>query len=258
MKNETIGSAANPLRHAETFVLQALRRGAQSFMGGPIRQASLRRSLLRAVGKPERPLRVVIGGGFKLAPRGWHLTDERLLDITRPDSWEALFGRRSVDGLLAEHVWEHLPPDLGLRAARQCQRFLKEGGRLRIAVPDGLHPHAEYREHVRPGGAGPGAADHKVLLTHVSLTALLEEAGFVAVPLEYWDEEGCFHHESWTADEGGPIRRRPRFAPEAAGFVRGAEYAQFNDESITPKRRLTSAVWPYNYTSLIVDARKEA
>ncbi len=251
-------SAAHPLRHAQTFMLQNLRRAAHSFMGGPLRQASLRRSLLRAVADPSRPLRVVIGGGFKLAPRGWHLTDEQILDITRPDAWKALFGERSLDALLAEHVWEHLPPDLGLEAARQCRRFLKKGGTLRIAVPDGLHPHDAYRQHVRPGGVGPGAADHKVLLTHVSLSALLEEAGFVAVPLEYWDEEGRFHHESWTAAEGGAIRRRPRFPPEAGRFVRGPEYAQFNDESITPKRRLTSAVWPYNYTSLIVDARKEA
>lgn len=253
-----MGSAPHPLRDAQTFVLQTLRGAAQSFMSSPVRQSSLRRSLLRAVGDPERPLRVVIGGGFKFAPRGWHLTDEQLLDITRPQAWEALFGHRSVDALLAEHVWEHLPPDLGLRAAQQCRRFLKKGGTLRIAVPDGLHPHTAYREHVRPGGAGPGAVDHKVLFTHVSLTALLEEAGFEAVPLEYWDEGGRFHHEPWTADEGGPISRRPRFPPEAGRFVRGAEYAQFNDESITPKRRVTSAVWPYNYTSLIVDARKAA
>jgi hypothetical protein len=89
------------------------------------------------------------------------------------------------------------------------------------------------------------------------LIALLEEAGFEAHPLEYWDEEGWFHHEPWRVEDG-PVRRRPRFPPEAGRFVRDAEYARANEEGITAKRRVTSEIWPFNYTSLIVDARKPA
>lgn len=41
-----------------------------------------------------------------------------------------------ADAFLAEHVWEHLSLDDAHRATRNCQRYLRPGGRLRLAVPD--------------------------------------------------------------------------------------------------------------------------
>jgi hypothetical protein len=69
-----------------------------------------------------------------------------------------------VPGIIkAEHVWEHLMPEQGATAARICHRFLRPGGYVRVAVPDGLHPDPKYVEWVRPGGSGLGAWDHTVL-----------------------------------------------------------------------------------------------
>lgn len=41
-----------------------------------------------------------------------------------------------ADAFVAEHVWEHLSLSDAHVAARNCQRYLRPGGRLRIAVPD--------------------------------------------------------------------------------------------------------------------------
>lgn len=41
-----------------------------------------------------------------------------------------------VDAFVAEHVWEHLSLQDAHRATRSCQRYLRPGGRLRLAVPD--------------------------------------------------------------------------------------------------------------------------
>lgn len=43
---------------------------------------------------------------------------------------------RLVDSFFAEHVWEHLSLQDAHRAARNCYRHLRPGGRLRLAVPD--------------------------------------------------------------------------------------------------------------------------
>jgi len=48
--------------------------------------------------------------------------------------------------------------------------FLRIGGTLRIAVPDGCHPDPNYIEHVRPGGTGAGADDHQFLYTYKTIT----------------------------------------------------------------------------------------
>ena len=92
------------------------------------------------------------------------------------------------------------------------QLYLKPGGVLRLAVPDGFNPSNEYIEYVRPGGTGPGADDHKVLYTYKSMKERLERAGFKINLLEYWDKNGKFHYTDWT-DEGGRIRRSRRYDP---------------------------------------------
>ncbi len=188
------------------------------------RQRPLRQQIAAA-----RPLRVVLGAGPIEAP-GWITTDTDLLNVCRRQDWKNLFGRCRADCLLAEHVWEHLTlAEAGL-ANRNCFTFLRQGGRFRVAVPDGLHPDPKYREHVRPGGSGPGAGDHKILYDWHTLREMLAEAGFEVHLLEYWDDSGRFVFEDWSSAEGH-VRRSRRYDPRN------------QDGSLT-------------YTSLIVDALK--
>ena len=99
-----------------------------------------------------------------------------------------------------------------MQANANCYEFLRPGGRLRIAVPDGFHPELGYIEYVRPGGTGIGADDHKVLYNDHSLKKLLEKAGFFVYLLEYWDEHGNFHFKEWSSKDGH-IRRSKRYDP---------------------------------------------
>jgi predicted SAM-dependent methyltransferase len=177
------------------------------------------------------PLRVVVGSAG-LTPPGWLQTDIEYLNLLRPGDWDRFFRRNTLQAILAEHVWEHLTPEEGAQAAAACYAYLKPGGYLRLAVPDGFNPDPAYREWVRPGGSGPGTDDHKVLYNHRNLGALLAAAGFEVEWLEYFDEEGTFHHRDWHPDDG-MIHRSRRFDERN----RGGRLA---------------------YTSLIVDARKPA
>jgi len=132
------------------------------------------------------------------------------LNIVVEKDWERYFQRDSVDALLAEHVWEHLTYEEGRTAAQLCFAFLRPGGRLRIAVPDGMHPDPDYIKAVKPMGSGPGSEDHKVLYTWKSLTSVLDSVGFVTRPLEYFDDRGNFIAAEWDP-EGGMITRSARF-----------------------------------------------
>jgi predicted SAM-dependent methyltransferase len=177
------------------------------------------------------PLRIVVGAGGLYDP-GWIPTDVDVLDILDEAHWRRLFRENSIDAILAEHVWEHLTAEQGLVAARNCQRFLRSGGYLRVAVPDGFHPDPGYIEWVRPGGSGAGACDHKRLYNHESFRQLFESAGFQVELLEYFDAGGHFHATNWDPALG-KIERSKRF-----------------DER-NQDRRLV-------YTSVILDARKPA
>ncbi len=170
----------------------------------------LRRRLARSSNR-----RLIIGASSRSWP-GWIATDQQELDLLRPRDWESQFPPASLDALLAEHVWEHLSLDQGLAAARLAFRFLQPGGHLRVAVPDGCHPSHDYREWVRPGGTGPGAADHKVLYTSATLAELFARAGFAVRLLEYFDEQGQFHAREWDPEQGMIVRSQ-RFDPRNAG-----------------------------------------
>jgi predicted SAM-dependent methyltransferase len=143
-------------------------------------------------------------------------TDINTLDLLREEDWRSRMAEGGVAAILAEHVWEHLSPEDGLAAAARCCRYLRPGGHLRIAVPDGLHPDPNYIAAVRPGGSGPGADDHKALYTYRSLGALLERAGLTPRLLEHFDERGQFHAAPWEPADG-MVRRSQRFDPRNAG-----------------------------------------
>jgi predicted SAM-dependent methyltransferase len=184
---------------------------------------------LKRLVRTAAPLRIVIGAaGY--ADADWIATDIQTLDLLNERSWRRFFRENTVDALLAEHVWEHLTIEEGWQAARCCYRFLKPGGYLRAAVPDGFHPDPKYIEYVRVGGSGAGAADHKVLYNCETFRQLFESVGFQVALLEYFDSAGVFHALDWNPNDG-TIRRSLRF-----------------DERNFDGRP--------NYCSLIVDARK--
>jgi predicted SAM-dependent methyltransferase len=155
------------------------------------------------------PRRIVIGASSAFDP-GWIPTEIEALNILRETDWERFFRPGSIDAMLAEHVWEHLNEAEALRGAELCRRYLKPGGYLRVAVPDGNHPDPDYIEHVKVGGRGAGASDHKVLYTYRTLTELFERAGFEIRLYEYFDEQGRFQYSEWSP-KNGLIHRSKRF-----------------------------------------------
>jgi predicted SAM-dependent methyltransferase len=153
--------------------------------------------------------RITIGSGGISSP-DWLATDQDTLNIVDRESFMRYWKPNSLEAFVAEHVWEHLTEEEAVQASANCYEFLRPGGRLSIAVPDGFHPDPTYIEYVRPGGTGPGADDHKVLYSYQSLKAQLEEAGFIVSLLEYWDEHGSFHFSEWSSEDGH-IRRSKRY-----------------------------------------------
>jgi predicted SAM-dependent methyltransferase len=160
--------------------------------------------------------------------KDWFSTDIDVLNIVREKDWVRLLWFVRLDNIVAEHVWEHLNESDTAAANRNCFKFLKKNGIMRIAVPDGFHPDKNYIDYVKPGGHGAGADDHKILYTYKSMVKKLEESGFKVELLEYWDENGKFHFTEWS-DDGGKISRSKRY----------------DDRNINGELK---------YTSLIVDA----
>ncbi|NJD54805.1 MAG: hypothetical protein FIA94_00165 [Nitrospirae bacterium] len=164
----------------------------------------------------KRSLLKVAVGAADVRADGWVGTDREHIDLTDRSTWARFFSEGSVDAMVAEHVWEHLTHEDAELAAQNCRHFLKTGGHIRIAVPDGYFPDAQYLEVVRPGGTGPGCEDHKVLYTYRTLCDLFSSQGFEVRLLEYWDEAGIFHTEPWS-DVDGLIRRSGKHDPRNSG-----------------------------------------
>ncbi len=160
----------------------------------------------------------------------WISTDIEILDIIDSNNWMFLFKKESLCAVLAEHVWEHFDDVQAKKALKNIYVYLKRGGYLRIAVPDGFHPDPSYIELVKPGGSGLGSDTHKQLYNYKSLSKLLVDVGFQVELLEYWDEDGRFHHKKWKEEDGLIIR------------------SMENDKRNKEK--------PLSYTSLIIDAAK--
>jgi predicted SAM-dependent methyltransferase len=155
------------------------------------------------------PIRIAIGASGR-CDFGWIPTERSFLDLVKPADWARYFDPASVDAMLAEHVWEHLEPEDALFAAKVCYTYLKPGGYLRVAVPDGLHPSPEYIEWSRVGGKSPNqvANDHKVLYTYRTLRDLFQAAGFETHLYEYFNEAGTFVAEHWNPADGTVRRSR--------------------------------------------------
>lgn len=188
-----------------------------------------RLSILRYISF-SKEIKLNIGAGKFGFENGWFLSDIDTLNILSKESWNKNLQSKKAKNIMAEHVWEHLSYEDGLKGAKNCFAFLGKGGRLRIAVPDGFHPNAEYIEYVKPGGTGAGADDHKILYNYTIITTMLEKAGFLVELLEYWDEVGKFHYMEWDINNGYIMRSKNHDLRNKSGELK--------------------------YTSLIVDAIK--
>jgi predicted SAM-dependent methyltransferase len=146
-------------------------------------------------------LKVVIGssGVFEA---GWIPTDYQYLNLLNRAHWDKAFQGRRLDGLLAEHVLEHLTAEDGVLALKLVSGYLKSGARIRLAVPDGYSPDRAYIDAVKPGGSGAGSDDHKVLYNVDSLERVMTDAGFRVERLEYYDAAGHFHKAPWNPADG--------------------------------------------------------
>ncbi|GHH99459.1 class I SAM-dependent methyltransferase [Neobacillus kokaensis] len=158
-------------------------------------------------------LKVVVGAGEHNNNPQWLQTQETDLNLLRRVEWEKKFSPNSLEAILAEHVWEHLTYEEGTKAAKICFEFLKPGGYIRCAVPDGYFPDEEYQAGVQVGGPGPKdhpAASHKIVHNYKTISSMFEEAGFNVSLLEYCDEMGGFHYNDWDENKGF-IYRSKRF-----------------------------------------------
>jgi predicted SAM-dependent methyltransferase len=217
-------------------------------------RAKLKRTLADSPRK-----RIVIGAWDRCDP-DWIPTQRDFLDLLKREDWERFFQPDSVDAMLAEHVWEHLSEEEGRAAAITCFKYLKPGGYLRVAVPDGLHPDPTYVDMVKAGknpDAGGGApnqaptpadqagnaADHKALYTYKTLRDVFQRAGFRVVLYEYFDEAGAFHLEEWNRN-GGTIWRSIRFDPRNSAGRLLSVYPGSIDDYLC-------------YSSIVLDAIKD-
>ncbi|KAB8138128.1 SAM-dependent methyltransferase [Gracilibacillus oryzae] len=158
-------------------------------------------------------LKVVIGAGDHNNNPTWLQTQESELNLLRKSDWEKNFSSNTLQAIVAEHVWEHLTYEEGVSAAEICYEFLRPGGYVRCAVPDGYFPDKEYQNVIKVGGPGPEnhpAASHKIVHNYKTLRSLFEKAGFIVDLLEYCDEKGNFHESQWD-EKTGFIYRSKRF-----------------------------------------------
>jgi predicted SAM-dependent methyltransferase len=150
------------------------------------------------------PVKIIVGASSQTYP-GWIQTQEEELNLLIRSNWVESFGERRIDIILSEHVWEHLTYEEGVEAARICYDFLKPGGYIRCAVPDGFFKNEWYQNLVQVGGPGPKdhpAASHKIVHNYRTITRMFKEASLTVNLLEYCDEEGQFHFNEWDPQDG--------------------------------------------------------
>lgn len=212
------------------FLSSALRqRLYQAYLNfAPLRLFHRRRLRETVAGTPP-PWRLVVGSRHAIPQPGWMALDTALFDPTNAKEWADYFKPNSITAMVAEDVLEYLTPQQGQQVAQHCFTYLKSGGYVRLAVPDGYHPDPAYIQQVRVGSMEQGR-ERRVLYTYPYLMDMLKGVGFRVTPLEYFDADGKFHAVEWNPADG-MIHHSARF------------------DARNQKR-------PLSYTSLIVDARK--
>ena len=156
---------------------------------------------------PAEPVRIIIGAG-RQRWQGWIPTNRKNLDLLKPEEWEQSFRDRPVDAILCENVWQQLTEMEGRRAAELCYKYLKPGGYLRCAVPDGYFQNKSSRFGMlgsQKKSSYP-SKKFKMAYNYRLLSDVFIQAGFEVDLLEYCDEKGRFHYHQWNTEDG-PIYR---------------------------------------------------
>jgi len=196
-------------------------------------------------------IKVIIGAGPQQL-HGWLSTDINILNITQDGSWRNLFNPNSIDNMLAEHVVEHLSLDELYRALEHARTHLKPGGVFRIAVPDAFHPSRYYYNLVKPVG-WETPEQHKLFFDYEMMTRIAEKSGYRMRLLEYFDEQGIFHQEPYSLDDG-PVQR---CAQNNSGLnTADAKVMEMFYSTIPKHLRQQFYEHKMTYTSLIVDLVK--
>lgn len=149
-------------------------------------------------------VKLILGAG-KTVCDDWISTQENALNLLNSNDFEKKLHGNLADAMLAEHVWEHMTLEEGMIAAENCFAFLKPGGYLRCAVPDGFFRNEWYQNMVQVGGPGPvdhPAYTHKILYNYKTFQNVFVQAGFDVELLEYCDEDGLFHYKYWNVSDG--------------------------------------------------------
>jgi predicted SAM-dependent methyltransferase len=151
----------------------------------------------------------IIIGAAETYQDDWYSTNEQWLDVPDEKSWKKIFkGKTLITNVVAEHVFEHLTYEECGRAFSNIYNHMSQGGRVRIAVPDGYHPDSEYLRHVGIGGIGDDAADHKQLFNADVLCQLLSGSGFVPEQLEGFSSNGELINKDYSIQDGFIFRSR--------------------------------------------------
>lgn len=197
-------------------------------------------------------LKVIIGsGGDKYV--GWIATDINTLDITKKQDWDALFAKKDISKILAEHVFEHLTAKQAEKALKYAYAHLGKGGNFRIAVPDEYHPSKYVYDLAKPNGLDVGSDDHKIFWNYKKLCNLATSIGYSVKLVEYFDEHGIFH-KSEDQVENGYIARSAR--NYRGRFTTSADEYQHMLRTVPDRLRKQFLDTGMSYTSLIVDCRK--
>jgi predicted SAM-dependent methyltransferase len=185
-------------------------------------------------------LKIIVGAGA-VTRDGWIPLQHGDLRVENSEDWARLFLPSSIDAILTEHTLEHLTVAEALAASRNFYSYLKPGGYVRCAVPDGFHSDPAYLNWVAPGSAGEqwlsnfrdaGEPDHKTLWTYGSIRQLFESAGFVVALREWFDENGYFHKTEWNQDDGYIRRCHGSAWSNVLSFVVGAPYTSLLVDAI--------------------------
>lgn len=148
-----------------------------------------------------KKIKLVVGAGSAHF-NGWISTEEDAFDITKYLTWEKYFRNKKIDNILAEHVFEHLNFGDIRKTFSYMYKYLKNGGVLRFAVPDGYHASNYVRELTKPGGLEPGADNHKVFFNIDIVEKLAKEIGFKLDKIEYFDKNSFFHTKDFNFENG--------------------------------------------------------
>src|SRR3954454_6326461 len=179
----------------------AARRVAKRLFPAPLRMGPrlaatrvLRAREQRRLAELAGPLRLHLGSGNE-HKNGWAHVDlsgypvEAAWNLARP----LPLRDGSAEGVFHEHLLEHLTLEEGLRFCRECHRLLRQGGVLRIGVPDAgaaarsyVEGSGAFLERVRPGRPTAMLAlqelfyypGHRTMYDFETLALLFRAAGF--------------------------------------------------------------------------------